>query len=112
MEKVSELIQAWLELLGVANNLLPFVSVMNVEHHNSEVFIVIVELPALVPELCLHLDNTVEGVGGDEGLVPAVQLQQGGGVRPVQFGVENTRARTWVGEVLKVTAVELEGVGT
>ena len=43
----------------------------NIEHHDSDVFILVVRLLALVEELCLHLDETVEGLVGDKGPVPA-----------------------------------------
>ena len=42
----------------------------NIKHHDSDVFILVVRLLALVEELCLHLDETVEGLVGDKGPVP------------------------------------------
>ena len=43
----------------------------DIKHHDSDVFILVVRLLALVEELCLHLDETVEGLVGDKGPVPA-----------------------------------------
>jgi hypothetical protein len=54
----------------------PLISVADVEHHNGDVLVLVVELARLVHELGLDLDETVEGLVGDEGLVPDVQLQQ------------------------------------
>ena len=45
----------------------------NVEHHDCNVLVLVVSLLALVEELCLHLDETVEGLVGDKGPVPASQ---------------------------------------
>ena len=45
----------------------------DIEHHDSDVFILVVCLLALVEELCFHLDETVEGLVGDQGSVPTSQ---------------------------------------
>ena len=45
----------------------------NVKHHDSDVFILVVSLLALVKELCFHLYETVEGLVGDKGSVPMLQ---------------------------------------
>jgi len=84
---------------------------MNVKHHDGQVLVIVVELSALVPKLRLHFDDTVEGVGGDESLVAAVQLEQDGRVAAVQIGVVNASPRARLREVLKVAPVELECVG-
>ena len=53
-----------------------------VEHHDSDVLVVIVVFLRLVHELRLHLDYAVEGLVGDQRLVPDVKLQEGR--RPLQ----------------------------
>ena len=55
----------------------PSVAVIDVEHHDCNVLVVVVVLLRLVHELCLHLDDAVKGLVGDQGLVPDVQLQEG-----------------------------------
>ena len=45
-------------------------SVFDVEHHEGDVLVVVVELLGLVAELGLHLDDAVEGLVGDHGLEP------------------------------------------
>ena len=57
-------------------------SVFDVEHHEGDVLVVVVELLGLVAELGLHLDDAVEGLVGDQRLVPDVKLQEGR--RPLQ----------------------------
>ena len=59
-------------------------SVFDVEHHEGDVLVVVVELLGLVAELGLHLDDAVEGLVGDHGLEADVQLEEGGGVGLVQ----------------------------
>ena len=54
----------------------PSVAVIDVEHHDRNVLIVIVVLLRLVHELSLDLDDAVEGLVGDQSLVADVQLQQ------------------------------------
>ena len=61
---------------------LPSVAVVDVKHHDSDVLVVIVVLLWLVHELRLHLDYAVEGLVGDQRLVPDVKLQEGR--RPLQ----------------------------
>ena len=60
----------------------PSVAVIDVEHHDGNVLIVVVVLLRLVHELRLHLDYAVEGLVGDQRLVPDVKLQEGR--RPLQ----------------------------
>ena len=64
---------------------LPSVAVVDVKHHDSDVLVVIVVLLRLVHELRLHLDYAVEGLVGDQRLVPDVKLQEG--CRPLQLKV-------------------------
>ena len=45
----------------------------DVEHHDGDVLVLVVGLLALVEELCLHLDQAVEGLVGDQGPVPGTQ---------------------------------------
>ena len=59
-------------------------SVFDVEHHEGDVLVVVVELLGLVAELGLHLDDAVEGLVGDHGLEPDIQLQEGSRVTAVQ----------------------------
>ena len=50
---------------------------IDVKHHDRYVRVLIVEFSALVHELCLHLDDAVEGLVVDESLVTDVQLPHG-----------------------------------
>ena len=52
----------------------PSVAVIDVEHHDGNVLIVVVVLLRLVHELRLHLDDAVKGLVGDQRLVPDIQL--------------------------------------
>ena len=45
----------------------------DVEHHDGDVLVLVVGLLALVEELCLNLDQAVEGLVGDQGPVPDTQ---------------------------------------
>ena len=45
----------------------------DVEHHDGDVLVLVVGLLALVEELCLNLDQAVEGLVGDQGPVPGTQ---------------------------------------
>ena len=47
---------------------------IDVEHHHCYVRILVIVFSTLVHELRLDLDDTVEGLVGDESLVPNVQL--------------------------------------
>ena len=62
--------------------ILPDVSMIDIKHHHRDVFILIVGLRALVEELCLYLDQAVEGLVGDESSVASVQLHQQSRVSP------------------------------
>ena len=84
----------------------------DVEHHHRDVLILVVILLALVPELRLDFDQTVEGLVGDEGLVPGVQLHQQGGVAPVDDGLVLPRPGAGVRQVLELTSVELQRLGS
>ena len=64
-------------------------AVFHIEHHESYVLVIIVELFGLVAELCLHLDDAVEGLVGDHSLEPDVQLQEGSRVTAVQSHLRN-----------------------
>ena len=55
----------------------PSVAVVDVEHHDCNVLVVVVVLLRLVHELCLHLDDAVKGLVGDQSLVSDVQLEEG-----------------------------------
>ena len=50
---------------------------IDVEHHHCYVRILVIVFSTLVHELRLDLDDTVEGLVGDESLVPNVQLEHG-----------------------------------
>ena len=52
----------------------PSVAIIDVEHHDGNVLIVVVVLLRLVHELRLHLDDAVKGLVGDQCLVPDIQL--------------------------------------
>ena len=52
----------------------PSVAVVDVEHHDCNVFVIVVVLLRLVHDLCLHLDDAVKGLVGDQCLVPDIQL--------------------------------------
>ena len=91
---------------------LPDVAVRDVEHHDSDVLILVVILLALVPELRLHLDQAIEGLVGDEGLVPRVQLHQEGEVTPVDDGLVLAGPGAGVGEVHELASVELQCLGS
>ena len=59
-------------------------TVFDVEHHECNVLIVVVEFLWFVAELSPDFDDAVEGLVGDHRLEPDVQLQEGGGVGLIQ----------------------------
>lgn len=62
-------------------------SIFNIKHHERYVLVVIVELLGFVAELCLDLDDAVEGLVGEHRLEPDVQLEEGGRIAFVQGDV-------------------------
>ena len=84
----------------------------DIEHHHGYVLILVVVLLALVLELRLDLDEAVEGLVGHEGLVSGVQLDEEGGVRPVDDGLVLTCPGAGVGQVQELTSVELESLSS
>ena len=91
--------------------LVPDIAVGDIEHHHRDVLVLVVILLALVPELRLDFDQTVEGLVGDEGLVPGVQLHQEGGLAPVDDGLVLAGPGAGVGQVHELTPVELQCLG-
>ena len=85
-------------------------SVFDVEHHEGDVLVVVVELLGLVAELGLHLDDAVEGLVGDHGLEADVQLEEGGGVGLVQQHFVKSCSGTRLGDIMEHAPVELESV--
>ena len=59
-------------------------SIFDIEHHEGDVLIVVVEFLGFVAEFSLDLDDAVEGLVGDHRLEPDVQFEEGGGVTTVQ----------------------------
>ena len=55
-------------------------TIFDIEHHEGDVLIVVVEFLWFVAELSPDLDDAVEGLVGDHRLEPDVQLQEGGGM--------------------------------
>lgn len=53
---------------------LPQLAVFHIEHHESNVLVIVVKLLGLVAELRLDLDDAVKGLVGDHSLEPDVQL--------------------------------------
>ena len=49
-------------------------AIFDVEHHQCNVLIIVVELLGLVAELGPDFDDTVEGLVGDHRLEPDIQL--------------------------------------
>ena len=80
---------------------------IDVKHHDCYVRVLIVEFSALVHEFCLDLDDAVEGLVGDEGLVPDVQLQQGCRMSSVDNCIILPCPRARVSQIKKLAAVEL-----
>ena len=72
---------------------------IDVKHHDRYVRVLIVEFSALVHELCLDLYDAVEGLVGDEGLVPDVHLQHGCRMCPVNNGMVLPCPRAGVSKV-------------
>ena len=80
---------------------------IDVKHHDRYVRVLIVEFSALVHEFCLDLDDAVEGLVGDEGLVPDVQLEHGCRVSFVNNCIILPCPGARVGQIKKLAAVEL-----
>ena len=85
-------------------------SILDIKHHQSDVLVIIVKLLRLVAELGSHFDDAVEGLVGDHGLEPDVELQEGGGVGLVQRHVMQPCPRAWLTDVLKHAPVEFESL--
>ena len=83
---------------------------VDVKHHNCNIFILIVVITTLVHELCLDLDDAVEGLVGDECLVPGVQLQQSCRVGFVNHSMKLSSSRAGISQVKKLTAIELQAL--
>ena len=56
---------------------------IDVEHHDCYVRVLIVKFSTLVHKLSLHFDDAIERLIGDKGLVPNVKLEHGGWVGSV-----------------------------
>jgi len=76
-------------------------TVFHIKHHESYVLVIIVKLLGLVAKLGLHLDDAVEGLVGDHGLEPDIQLQEGSRVTAVQGHLMQTSPGAWLAHVLK-----------
>ena len=87
-------------------------SVFDVEHHEGDVLVVVIELLGLVAELGLHLDDAVEGLVGDHRLEPDVELEESGGIGLVQGDVVETRPGAGLGHVPEHGAVKLKSLKT
>lgn len=83
---------------------------VNVKHHDCNVRVLIVELSTLVHELCLHLDDAVEGLVGDKGLVADVKLQQGSRMGAVDHGMVFPSPGAGISQVQELAPVKLEAV--
>ena len=83
---------------------------VNVKHHDCNVRVLIVELSTLVHELCLHLDDAVEGLVGDKGLVADVKLQQGSRMGTVDHGMVFPSPGAGISQVQELAPVKLEAV--
>ena len=85
-------------------------SILDIKHHQSDVLVIIVKLLRLVAELGSHFDDAVEGLVGDHGLEPDVELEEGGGVGLVQRHLMKPCPRAWLTNVLKHAPVEFESL--
>ena len=63
-------------------------TIFDIEHHEGDVLIVVVEFLWFVAELSPDLDDAVEGLVGDHSLEPDIQLQEGSRVTAVQSNLE------------------------
>ena len=55
---------------------LPNIAMRYIKHHDSNIFILIVSLLALIQELSLDSDQTIKSLIGDQSSVSGVQLDQ------------------------------------
>ena len=83
---------------------------VNVKHHDCNVWVFIVKLSTLVHELCLHLDDAVEGLVGDKGLVADIKLQQGSWMGAVDYGMVFPGPGAGISQVQELAPVKLEAV--
>ena len=81
-----------------------------IKHHHCYVRVLIVEFSTLVHELCLDLDDAVEGLVGDKSLVPNVQLEHGCRMCSVNNRMILPCPGARVSQVQELTAVELQAV--
>ena len=89
---------------------IPQMSIFDIEHHEGDVLIVVVEFLGFVAEFSLDLDDAVEGLVGDHRLEPDVQLQKSSGVCFIQADMVEPRPRTRLGHVREHRAVELKSL--
>ena len=87
-------------------------AIFDVEHHQCNVLIIVVELLGLVAELGPDFDDAVEGLVGDHRLEPDVELEESGGIGLVQGDVVETSPGAGLGHVPEHGAVKLKSLKT
>ena len=87
-------------------------TIFDIEHHEGDVLIVVVEFLWFVAEFSPDLDDAVEGLVGDHRLEPDVELQKGGGVRFIQADMVESSPGTRLGHVREHGAVKLKSLKT